>query len=56
MASRESEEEEGTGGSLADLDDIVAQYQTTRIRAFWASYKRCGRLLLAPPLLLLHSL
>jgi hypothetical protein len=35
-------DEEGTGGTLADSADIIAQYQTTRIRAFWTGYKRCN--------------
>ena len=37
-------EEEGTGGALADNADIIAQYQTTRIRAFWTGYKRFSSL------------
>lgn len=34
------EEEGGTGGALAKSEDIIAQYQTARIRAFWTGYKR----------------
>eukprot|EP01038_Epipyxis_sp_PR26KG_P006403 gene6403-8814_t len=34
------EEEIGTGGSFAKNEDIIAQYQATRIRTFWAGYKR----------------
>lgn len=33
-------EEGGTGGTLATNDELIAQYQTTRIRSFWAGYKR----------------
>lgn len=33
-------EEEETGGVLAKNEDIIAQYQTTRIRTFWSGYKR----------------
>lgn len=40
MFNKDNDEEEGTGGTLADSDDIIAQYQTTRIRSFWAGYKR----------------
>jgi hypothetical protein len=41
MFSNNAEEEEGgTGGILAKNDDIIAQYQTTRIRPLWAGYKR----------------
>ena len=35
-----SNEEEGTGGVLAKNEDLIAQFQTTRIRAFWTGYKR----------------
>ncbi len=35
-------EEEGTGGVLASNEDLIAQYQTTRIRGFLfgSGYKR----------------
>lgn len=36
-----SGEEEGSGGVLASNEDLIAQYQTTRVRALgWAGYKR----------------
>lgn len=37
-------EEGGTGGTLATNDELIAQYQTTRIRSFWAGYKRIFQL------------
>ncbi|KAJ1420992.1 hypothetical protein B484DRAFT_399676 [Ochromonadaceae sp. CCMP2298] len=39
-----SPEEDETGGTLARDCDIIAQYQTTRVRSFWASYKRIFQL------------
>jgi hypothetical protein len=35
-----ADEEGGSGGTLASNDELIAQYQTTRIRSFWAGYKR----------------
>lgn len=33
-------EDEETGLSTTSNEDIIAQYQTTRIRSFWSGYKR----------------
>lgn len=35
-------DEQGNGGKLASSNEIIAQYQVTRIRTFWAGYKRLG--------------
>jgi pyruvate/2-oxoglutarate/acetoin dehydrogenase E1 component len=37
-------DEEVTGGVLASTEGLIAQYQTTRVRAMgWAGYKRYFR-------------
>jgi hypothetical protein len=35
-----AEKDEEYGGAQADPNSLIAQYQTTRIRQLWTSYKR----------------
>ena len=43
-----SEGGEAELGVIAETNDVLAQFQVTRLRALWSSYKRCVRRLLPP--------
>lgn len=48
MLSSQDNEESGKGEIMSNANDVIAQYQTTRVRAMgWTSYKRYYALMYA---------